>query len=112
MNLLVPLPLDPEDRPLLPRLHAALVAELYKQSRAALAGLTLLLGFFRVIVDEAVPRSPWLGWVFGFLAAVTSKVRLGTGGTVKQGVLEIQGDRRDLIKAELEAAGYKVRLIG
>ena len=70
MNLLVPLPLDPEDRPLLPRLHAALVAELYKQSRAALAGLTLLLGFFRVIVDEAVPRSPWLGWVFGFLAAV------------------------------------------
>ena len=70
MNLLVPLPLDPEDRPLLPRLHAALVKELYNQSRAALAGLTLLLGFFRVIVDEAIPRSPWLEWAFAFLAAV------------------------------------------
>jgi len=70
VNLLVPLPLDPEDRPLLPRLHAALVQELYHQSRAALAGLTLLLGFFRVIVDEAIPRSPGLPWAFALLGAV------------------------------------------
>lgn len=40
------------------------------------------------------------------------KKRLGAGGAVKQGVLEIQGDRRAFVKTELEAAGYKVRLIG
>lgn len=40
------------------------------------------------------------------------KKRLGAGGAVKNGVLEIQGDRREFVKKELEAAGYKVRLIG
>jgi len=40
------------------------------------------------------------------------KKRFGAGGTVKDGVLEIQGDRREFVKKELEAAGYKVRLIG
>jgi translation initiation factor 1 len=40
------------------------------------------------------------------------KKRLGAGGTVKDGALEIQGDRRDFVKGELEAAGYRVRLIG
>ena len=40
------------------------------------------------------------------------KKRLGAGGAVKNGVLELQGDRRAFVKAELEAAGYKVRLIG
>jgi translation initiation factor 1 len=40
------------------------------------------------------------------------KKRLGAGGAVKDGVLELQGDRRAFVKTELEAAGYKVRLIG
>jgi len=40
------------------------------------------------------------------------KKRLGAGGAVKNGVLELQGDRRAFLKTELEAAGYKVRLIG
>jgi len=39
------------------------------------------------------------------------KKRLGVGGTVKQGVLELQGDHRAFVKAELEAAGYKVKAI-
>ena len=36
----------------------------------------------------------------------------GTGGTVKNGVIEIQGDVREKIKTELENAGHKVKLAG
>ncbi|HNW45447.1 MAG TPA: translation initiation factor [Elusimicrobiales bacterium] len=39
------------------------------------------------------------------------KRRLGVGGTVKSGVLEIQGEHRPFVKTELEAAGYKVKVI-
>ena len=36
----------------------------------------------------------------------------GTGGTVKNGTIEIQGDVREKIKAELENKGHKVKLAG
>ncbi|MFT5321012.1 MAG: translation initiation factor 1 [Pseudohongiellaceae bacterium] len=36
----------------------------------------------------------------------------GTGGTVKNGIIEIQGDVREKIKAELESSGHKVKLAG
>ena len=36
----------------------------------------------------------------------------GTGGTVKNGVIEIQGDVRHKIHQELEKAGHKVKLAG
>lgn len=36
----------------------------------------------------------------------------GTGGAVKDGVVEIQGDQRDKIKIELESRGYTVKLAG
>ena len=36
----------------------------------------------------------------------------GTGGTVKDWVIEIQGDQRDKLKTELERRGFKVKLAG
>jgi translation initiation factor 1 len=40
------------------------------------------------------------------------KRHCGTGGTAKNGVVEIQGDHRDKIAAWFTAAGRKVKLAG
>jgi translation initiation factor 1 len=40
------------------------------------------------------------------------KQRCGAGGTVKDGTIEIQGEHRDLLAAELAKMGFKVRCSG
>ena len=62
-------------------------------------GVTTL---FDVPLDEAGLRE----------LAATLKQRCGTGGTVKDRRIEIQGDQRERIVAELEKLGYKVKRVG
>ena len=61
-----------------------------------------------VIVISGVPLS---GVELKDLAGVLKK-KCGCGGTVKDGIIEIQGDHRDVLSAELQARGFKVKLAG
>ncbi len=40
------------------------------------------------------------------------KQRCSSGGAIKDGIVEIQGDHRTLIKSLLEQKGYRVKLAG
>jgi len=36
----------------------------------------------------------------------------GTGGTVKDGVIELQGDHRETVAEDLQGRGYKTKFVG
>jgi translation initiation factor 1 len=58
-----------------------------------------------VTVVTGVPLPP--GELKGL--AKRLKQRLSSGGTVKDGTIEIQGDHVERLRAELEAEGYRVK---
>jgi translation initiation factor 1 len=46
------------------------------------------------------------------LLAKKLKQECGTGGTVKDGVIEIQGEHRERIAGVLSKLGYKIKVAG
>ncbi len=62
-------------------------------------GVTLISGF------DLAPNE---------LKALAKKLKksCSTGGTVKDGIIEIQGDHRDTLKSQLEKLGHSVKLAG
>jgi translation initiation factor 1 len=46
------------------------------------------------------------------IAAADLKRHCGTGGTVKAGTIELQGDHREKAAERLQAKGHRVKLAG
>jgi translation initiation factor 1 len=75
-------------------------------------------GIIRVFREKGGRRGKVVTVVRGLMPAelpgiATELKRLcGSGGTVKNGALEIQGDHREKVAARLEALGHVVKLAG
>lgn len=77
-------------------------------------------GIVRISLDRKGRKGKGVTIVTGLplvdndLKQLTKKLKqqCGSGGTVKQGVVEIQGDHRQTLVEELKKQGYQVKLAG
>jgi translation initiation factor 1 len=77
-------------------------------------------GTVRVAIERAGRRGKAVTVVHGLpgddaaLAQLAKALKqlAGSGGTVRDGVIELQGDHRQRVAAHLTAAGHKVKLAG
>ncbi len=75
-------------------------------------------GIIRVFREKGGRRGKTVTVVRGLTAAdlpgtaTELKRACGSGGTVKDGALELQGDHREQVAARLESLGYVVKLAG
>lgn len=77
-------------------------------------------GIVRVGRETKGRKGKGVTWISGVpldegaikILAAELKKKCGTGGTVKDGRIEIQGDHRDLIVSELEKKGWTVKRSG
>ncbi|MGM0537555.1 MAG: translation initiation factor Sui1 [Pseudomonadota bacterium] len=96
------------------------LAECHCAEQAEQARLAQLDGIVRIRRETSGRKGKGVTTLAGIplpeaeLRALTKalKKRCGTGGAVKEGIVEIQGDHRELLKEELEKRGYRVRLAG
>ena len=77
-------------------------------------------GIIRIRRETKGRKGKTVTAIYGFQSDDTSlkkiatelKNRCGTRGSVKDGVIVIQGDHRDTVKGELAKQGYQVKLAG
>lgn len=77
-------------------------------------------GFVRLALDRKQRRGKSVTVITnipGDLAQLTALAQefrklCGTGGSLKDGAIELQGDHRDKVEARLAALGYKIKRVG
>ena len=77
-------------------------------------------GIIRIRRETKGRKGKTVTAVFGFeldensLKALAKQIKrhCGTGGSVKDGIIVVQGDHRETIKGFLTAQGYKVKIAG
>ena len=77
-------------------------------------------GIIRIFRETKGRKGAGVSIVKGFdpntsdIKAIAKRLKqvCGSGGTIKDGAIEIQGDHRDAIKTQLEKDGHTVKLAG
>lgn len=105
---------------LCPKCGKSKAACICKKKKAAPPGGPKIDGVIRIQRETKGRKGKAVTAVYGFNPATDNlkqiatqlKRRCGTGGAVKNGVIIIQGDHRNTIRAELANQGYTVKLAG